>query len=345
MPHTDTGHYKMLQQPQHKASGPPQILLGILVFTAVIFPQIYQPSLNSLWHYLYHSPFYNRSFFETVFTMASYIFAEPLYTYKFIHNPALRIDVRSQKTEKGRWVLPKMKRPTKRLGEFLTYAAPLFCMDLVMVKKFADVPLEHIVLSAGYPIDYMVQHSGNTTSSHANISPTFLLPSLHNFSWKSPLQLTRALPPVPPTSRRLVCELAAAFFIYDTLFFFAHLAFHRVKPLAQMHEPHHKHTEMHPQVTNKLSVGERLTLIMLANFALNIIKAHAFTRTCFIPVFVYLFIEVHCGMDLPWGYDKWLPAGWGSGAKAHAHHHRTGRGTYAPFFGWWDAGYNELIGA
>jgi cholesterol 25-hydroxylase len=233
-----------------------------------------------------------------------------------------------------------MRRPSKRLGETLIYAAPLLLMDFIMVKKFAQVPLDDILSSAGYAPRQMARDVRNAAGimNNSTISNSFLLPTLHNFSKGSPLQLGRALPPVPPTSRRLVGELCASFFIYDAMFFLAHLAVHRIKPLMRIHESHHSHTEIHPQITNQLSMIERLSLVLFANFSLNIIGAHVLTRSIFIPIFVYLLVEIHSGIDLPWSYDKLMPAGWGAGAKTHAYHHRTGKGAFAPFFGWWDAG-------
>lgn len=99
---------------------------------------------------------------------------------------------------------------------------------------------------------------------------------------------------------------------------------------------HHSHAEINPQITNQLDIGERLGLVLLANFSLNIIGSHVLTRTAFVPVFVYLLIEIHSGLDLPWGYEKVLPWSIGAGSKKHAAHHRTGIGFYEPFFCWWD---------
>lgn len=206
--------------------------------------------------------------------------------------------------------------------------APLMSMDLVLVKKYAGVAISDIRTSGGY--------EALPTSGPAYIPATFLTPTLHNFSRTSPFQLVRALPAEVPSSRRIVLELAVAFFIYDTLFFLAHLAFHRLSRLRAFHQPHHTHSEITPQVTNQLSMCERLSLILLANFSLNIIGAHVFTRTLFVPIFVYLLIEIHCGLDLDWGYDKIIPFGWGAGCKQHAAHHRSGNGHYEPFFCWWD---------
>ncbi|KIW12286.1 hypothetical protein PV08_09563 [Exophiala spinifera] len=339
---------------------------GIVLITAVIFPTFYQPMLTTLYNYLYSSTFYQLSTFETIVTVVSYGIIEPKYTTHFAHNPELRIDVRpgtlrvkskrsnttssttGQPDEDSLTMpkLPKMKRPSKRLGEILRYVSPLLLLDLTMIKKFADTPVDDIRVSGGYaPVATTAtlmstgsSRSINTTADAPlkSISGSFLLPTLHNFTRSTPLQLRRALPPVPPTSRRLVLELAASFFIYDMLFFLCHLCFHHVPFLARHHLPHHKHHEIHPQVTNQLSIVERLCLVLLANFSLNIIKSHVVTRTIFIPIFVTLLIQVHSGMDLRWGYDKFLPRGWASGSRGHARHHRTGEGVYAPFFTWWD---------
>lgn len=327
---------------------PIRVAIASVLFTAICVPSLYQPLLSLTWRSLYNSSFYRFSGFETMLTVTCYIVIEPLYTYKFGHQPHLRIDVRSkaQDSVKARPRLPKMRRPGQRIGEILTYIAPLLLLDLTLIKKFADVPINEIRMSGGYaPLECAIApnascsiHNLDHNGINTFISPNFLLPTMHNFTLSSPLQLERAIPHAPPTSRRIVLELMGAFFIYDGLFFAIHIAFHRIRPLARIHNPHHTHAEIHPQVTNRLSVTERLSLILLANFALNIIRSHVFTRTCFVPLFVYLLIEVHCGMDLEWGYNKLMPAGWGAGPVVHAEHHRTGAGAYAPFFGWWDAG-------
>ena len=140
-----------------------------------------------------------------------------------------------------------------------------------------------------------------------------------------------------PSSRRLAIELIASFFIYDTMFFLFHLSLHIIPPFRRWHATHHSHdAQLHPQVTNQLSIFERLGLVMLANFSLNVIGAHVLTRTLFVPIFVWLLVEIHSGMDLPWGYEKVLPQGWGGGARKHMRHHNVGEGGFEPFFCWWD---------
>ncbi len=306
-------------------------VLCTITLTAIFIPSIYEPLLQNVYGYLFNSAFYCLSTIETIEVFLVYGLFEPIYVYRFAHNLSLRIDVRPQVDDEKSVIkprLPRLRRPTKRLVEIGKSISPLLILDLIMIKKYADVPITAI------------RQSGNYTPfpgyQGGRIKASFLAPSLHNFTWDSPLQLHRALPDTVPSSRRIVLELLMAFFLYDALFFLVHLAFHRIPMLHRFHNPHHTHAEMNPQITNQLSVIERLSLIMMANFALNIIGSHVFTRTLFVPVFVYLLIEIHSGMDLAWGYDKIIPWGMGAGSRRHAVHHRVGKGSYAPFFCWWD---------
>lgn len=308
----------------------PRIIIAFFVSTAVLLPSFYAPAIAHCYTYLYNSRLYNWSIFETVEILFLYALIEPIYTYRFARNPALRIDVRRRTDyDPAKPKRPSLRRPTKRLIEIGKSILPLITLDMVLIKKYAGVAVPDIRRSGGYkPLPTGRDH----------ISGSFLAPTLHNFSWASPLQLIRELPKGIPSSRRLVSELLTAFFIYDTLFFFIHIAFHRLPHLRRIHHPHHTHAEINPQVTNQLSIIERVSLILLANFSLNIIGAHVLTRTIFVPFFVYLLVEVHCGMDLAWGYDKIMPFGLGAGSKKHAVHHRVGEGHYEPFFCWWDDG-------
>lgn len=312
----------------------PRAILLAIVSTGVLFPSWWQPVVSGLFRFLFHWPFFNLSFFETIETLLCYTTIEPIYTARFARNPARRIDMRQSQASSAKPGLPKMKRPSHRMRELLIYVAPLLLLDLTLVKKYAGVDIAAIRKTGGY--GHMPEES-NHGSQRIIISPNFLAPTLHNFSFpSSPLQLERALPHDPPTSRRVLVELAVSLFLYDALFFLIHFLFHRVPQLRRIHSPHHDHEEIHPQVTNRLTVTERLALILMANFALNIIGSHVLTRTLFVPVFIYLLIEIHSGVDLDWQYDKILPKGWGAGAWKHAAHHRDGRQFYQPFLCWWD---------
>lgn len=322
------------------------VVIPILV-TAYFCPSLCQPLVDRIWKTLCSLAVYKWSTFETIWTVLCYAFIEPYITTVFMKNPEWRFIPPSDKHFRHK---PKgMRRVTRRKAEIFTYIAPLLAMDLVMIKKFADVSLSAILESGNYhnfdvqsqPLMSEIYNNGTTVSTPAFSSTpprTFLIPTLHNFTLSSPLQLHRALPLEAPSSRRLVTELILSFFIYDTLFFLFHLSLHIIPPLRSLHAPHHYHpVQLHPQVTNQLSIPERLGLVLLANFSLNIIGSHVLTRTLFVPIFVWLLVEIHCGMDVPWGYDKVLPKGWGGGARKHMKHHNTGAGGLEPFFGWWDS--------
>lgn len=335
-----------------------RLILGALFLSAIFTPSLYTLVLDNLWDFLKSNKVYQASYFETLWTVFCYAAIEPYITHVFIQNPQWRFTAKGELVE-GESKLPLdgsgvsthespietivvpqttnikptyrtrpkgMKRPSRRAWEGLTYVLPLLLLDLTMIKKFSGVSLEAKLLSGNYDPRLATRHSGH-----------FMLPSVHNFTLDSPLQTTRALPEVAPSSMRLAFELLTSFFIYDTAFFLFHLALHVIPPLSRYHNTHHAHGPMHPQITNQLSIAERMGLVLLANFSLNIIGAHVLTRTLFVPIFVWLLVEVHAGMDVPWGLEKILPHGWAGGSRKHARHHAGGKEGLEPFFGWWDA--------
>ena len=310
----------------------PRIVLVLLLGSSLAFPLIYQPALDYIYASLLHSSIYTASTFETWWTVVIYAVIEVSYTYRFAHNPQLRLVNHSRNGNAPPIQLPKMQRPKKRVREGLTYIAPLLLLDLTLIKKYGGVPVQDMASSGGYDMASMTK----------TIHGTFLAPTLHNFSFSSPLQTRRALPPVAPTSREVVLQLATSLFIYDTLFFLFHLSLHH--PLfSRIHSHHHNHREINPQITNQLDIAERMGLVLLANFSLNIIGSHVLVRTLFVVVFVWLLVDIHSGMDLEWGYDKLLPSGWGSGSKRHSLHHQVGNRYYEPFFNWWDDAYEMVV--
>lgn len=313
--------------------------LGLVLTTAVLTPGLYQPFLDRLWTLLKYNVIYQASTFETIWTVFCYAAIEPSMLAIFMNHPEWRLAAKNQKSTEPLRRPPGLRRPTKRILEGLTYIGPLLLLDLLMIKKFADVPLEDMLISGNYDPALGRLSSkcwGNTCRRN------FLMPSVHNFSWSSPLQTKRALPELAPSSRRLALELIFSFIIYDAAFFIFHLALHVLPGLKTWHAPHHTHAEIHPQITNQLSIFERLGLVLLANFSLNIIGSHVLTRTLFVPIFVWLLVEIHSGLDLPWGYEKILPHGWGGGAKKHAKHHAGTDGGFEPYFEWCDKGLDRL---
>jgi cholesterol 25-hydroxylase len=125
-----------------------------------------------------------------------------------------------------------------------------------------------------------------------------------------PLQTCRALPLYASSSQQLVLELVTS------------LALHTIPHLRGLHAPHN--AQLNPQATNQLHVFERLGLVLLANFSVNVNGSHVLTRPVLVPVFVWLLVEIHSGLE--------LPKGWGGGARKHWMHHRGGEGGFEPFF-------------
>lgn len=266
--------------------------IGLTLLTTAIFsPNGYQPLMDRIWRILSQFSFYHWSTFETLWTVFWYAAIEDLITVVYINYPEWRLahqyksngDLKKNPPRKPRG----MRRPSRRAREALIYVVPLLAMDLTMIKKFADVPLAAMLDSGNYDTSNL-----STFGAHKS---TFLVPSFHNFTLQSPLQTKRALPIDAPSSRRVALELICSFVIYDAVFFLFHLGLHMLPGLRSWHYPHHSHGEMHPQITNQLSIFERLGLVLLANFSLNIIGSHVLTRTFFIPIFVWLLVEIHTG--------------------------------------------------
>jgi cholesterol 25-hydroxylase len=253
-----------------------RLAIGGVFRIAILFPALYAPLLNPLWAWLQSNAIYRLSTFETLLTVISYGIIEPWLTAMFLQHPEWRFGGKKEADcSKPRG----MRRPSRRLGEITMYVVPPLVLDLTMIKKFADVPLERMLESSNYDC----HHQHNVSQGHR---ATFLVPSLHNMTAESPLQTQRALPTVAPSSRRVALELTGSLVLYNTLFFLFHLALHVLPVIKRWHAPHHRHAEMHPQITNQLHVVERLGLVLLANFSLKIIGSHVLTRTLFVPVFV-----------------------------------------------------------
>ena len=313
----------------------PKIRIGLvtILLCCIVYPEPFQPFLDHLWKKLQGIGPYRWSSFETIWTVFWYGYLEVRMTHIFMAHPQWRFEEVKVKDDKPILRVKGMRRPSRRIAEIGIYIAPLLLMDFTMIKKFAGVSLDEILRSGNYD-PMLVTSNTSTTSQH---TASFLVPTFHNFTSASPLQLRRALPTAAPSSRRLVLEFCGSFLLYDTLFFLLHFAMHRLPLIRTYHLPHHRHdAQINPQVTNQLHIFERLSLVLLANFSLNALQSHVLTRTIFVPMFVWLLVEIHSGLDLPLGYEKILPPSWGGGAGKHALHHRTGGEGYEPFFTWWD---------
>ncbi|KAK7490379.1 hypothetical protein BaRGS_00018358, partial [Batillaria attramentaria] len=152
------------------------------------------------------------------------------------------------------------------------------------------------------------------------------------------IQTTRALPIPPPTVAQLAYEVIGSIILYDALFFLIHLTLHKSRFLyTLLHAYHHEHDVMHAHVTNQLTVGERIVLVLAANQALKILYSHPMSRAAFVPVFIFLLTDNHSGYDLPWGLQHIIPGHVMGGPRVHHAHHMLGTRHYQPFFTYFDS--------
>ena len=269
-----------------------------IVITVMIFihRELLQIWVNQLWGYLLTSWIFNCVYFETWWTVISYIvaFLFPWLMNQFGCFKKYRIN-------------PSMKWKSYSLVFYLKetvfYVTPLMILDTFLVKKYYNVD----------PREW----------------------ELRRQLW---IQHTRALPRDPPSLAGIIGCIVSAFLVYDLVFFFVHFCVHKNAWLYKhVHADHHNHPHFQIEVTNQLSLFERITLVLSANESLKIFNSHPLTRAIFVPLFVGWLIENHSGFDVPWTLDKIIPLGLVGGSRAHFRHHCHGNRNYQPFFTYIDS--------
>lgn len=270
----------------------------VVIFTLEIYINRSQLQLkiNQLWLYLLSSSIYNSVYFETIFTTTCYGIIIAVYPF------ALHYIKPFEKYKVDPSVTYEHQTVLGIIWKAILYMTPFATLDTILVKKYVGVEPE----------------IWDEKSTH----------------W---IQTTRALPYVPPSLFYLIFHLIASVLVFDFIFFFIHLTLHRNLWLYKtFHRYHHTHDVLHPHVTDQLTIGERVMLVLSANFALKCFNSHPLTRTLFIPVFVFLLIENHTGYDLPFGIHRIVPFGILSGPVKHYNHHVNGERNYQPFLNYMD---------
>lgn len=271
-------------------------MLFALSVTSYIYRQGVQECIDDLWQYLLASKIYNSVYFETIFTTFCYGVIIAIYPFTIHYIRSL------DKYKIDPSVTYQHKSIIWLVGKAILYISPLATLDTFIVKKYVDVD-----------------------------------PQIWGRKRLDLIQTTRALPLNPPNLYDVVFDLIGSVLLFDLIFFFIHYTLHKNMKLYKMfHRYHHEHKELHPHVTDQLTVGERLALILSANFALKCFNSHPLTRTIFVPVFVFLLIENHTGYDLPLGIHRIIPFGILSGPVKHYKHHVNGDRNYQPFLNYMD---------
>ena len=274
--------------------------LRFFIVAATLCVAIYIDELqtlsNNTYSYLLSSIIFNSVYFETFWATICYAVIIPVYPW-FV--------------AKQRW-LDKYKIdpsvtyvPTtvlKIIQDAIIYVSPLMLLDTFMVKMYCGV-------------DSMVW-----------------VEKRQDF-----IQVTRALPTEPPPVGQMVYHLVASLIVYDIIFFALHYTLHRNYFLYNyVHKPHHDHGMIHAHVTNQLTVPERIALILSANFALKVFNSHPWTRTIFVPIFIFILVDNHSGYDMPFGLHRLVPFGLVGGSLNHFQHHMKGKRHYQPILTYLD---------
>ncbi|XP_033737748.1 LOW QUALITY PROTEIN: cholesterol 25-hydroxylase-like [Pecten maximus] len=277
----------------------PWIMRSLIVLVASVSIQnldTLQTWLDSTWSYLLSTWAFNSVYFESWHATLTYAVAIPVYPF------ALHYMSFIDKYKVHPSVTYVHTTVKDIVVEAIVYLTPLMLLDTFTIKK------------------YMGVH-----------------PSVMAQKRLSVIQTTRPLPIAPPTVGGVCFQLVTSVLLFDFMFFCFHLLFHKNAWLYKtVHALHHKHDVMHGRVTNLLTVPERITLILSANYALRFMGSHPFTRMLFVPVFIFLLVDNHTGYDLPFGIHRIVPFNLMGGPAAHMAHHFKGTTHYQPFFTYMD---------
>lgn len=137
-----------------------------------------------------------------------------------------------------------------------------------------------------------------------------------------------------PTAARMVSELVLGLVAYDFIFYWVHLAMHRMPWLPHGHEVHHslkvdpdqheyieaEHVVHHSIVDGGLQVIVNIVVQNLPLF--GGMPKHKMSRLAHNVIVTYLLSEAHSGLDLPWGVHRILPGLVGGAYRHEIHHHR-----------------------
>lgn len=147
----------------------------------------------------------------------------------------------------------------------------------------------------------------------------------------------RRLPLIAPTFPQMILQIVLALVLFDLFFFLGHMSFHSSKFLYK-----HVHAEHHASPIIRATDAIRHTFwdgswdVLCSVLALNIQRAHPFSRAAYNIVAISLIAEAHSGMNFPWGLHNILPFHIMAGPIVHDTHHRVGRVNFQKYFTYLD---------
>ena len=137
----------------------------------------------------------------------------------------------------------------------------------------------------------------------------------------------------PPTTMKIMGDIAGGLLLYDILFFCGHFLMHKIPIVYRaVHKKHHKTDEVRACEIVRLSLSEEVYDVACSIVALNLLGAHPLARSLYNLIIVFLLCELHCGFDFPWTPQNVVPFGLATGSRRHHYHHRFGTHYYQKFF-------------
>uniref|UniRef100_A0A0G4I189 Fatty acid hydroxylase domain-containing protein n=1 Tax=Chromera velia CCMP2878 TaxID=1169474 RepID=A0A0G4I189_9ALVE len=142
----------------------------------------------------------------------------------------------------------------------------------------------------------------------------------------------RRLPERGPSFFGLLGSVAASLWLYDLLFFFVHLGFHKIPLFQGIHRRHHQEGRMKASEVVRLSFLDGALQVGANILALNLLRLHPLARLLHDAAITFLLTEIHSGYDFPWALHRILPEGVMAGPEKHELHHILGTGYFQQFF-------------
>jgi methylsterol monooxygenase len=126
--------------------------------------------------------------------------------------------------------------------------------------------------------------------------------------------------------------------VYDFIFYWVHLALHKVPWLfLKVHSTHHRQGQLssrevvhHSLMDGSLQVGANI-------LALKLLGLHPLARALHNILVTYLLTESHSGYDMPFMLHNVVPGTILGGPPRHEEHHKYGTVNYHQFFTYLDS--------
>jgi sterol desaturase/sphingolipid hydroxylase (fatty acid hydroxylase superfamily) len=144
------------------------------------------------------------------------------------------------------------------------------------------------------------------------------------------------------TTRAIGCfellgTLCSTILVYDFVFFFVHVALHKLEAFRFIgHSVHHSKTPLSSVQVIRHSFIDGSLQVFANILALKLCRAHPLARALHDIVITYLLTESHAGYDAPWMLHNLMPFSILGGPVCHEEHHRSGRSNYQQFFTYLD---------